>query len=111
MAKLPQDKQAALKFIEQYNNAVKTCLDQDNISALKETMEIRDQFVQDYFEHFTNELTEQDIQFFFELKALDKGVVKKLEALKKKVLDESSENRRFRYGIRSYKSVENKKHE
>ncbi|MEY8240953.1 MAG: hypothetical protein RPT25_11455 [Cycloclasticus sp.] len=109
MAKLPKDKQEALKFIEQYNNAIKTCLEQDNIAALKETMGIRDQIIQDFFENFKNELTEKDIQFYIELKSLDEEVVENLEVVKSKILIESSEKKKSRDGIRSYNRVANKK--
>ncbi len=111
MAKLPQDKQAALKFIEQYNSAVKTCLEQDNISALRDTMEIRDQFIKEFFERFSNELTSKDISFFSEIKAQDEVVNKNMKAVKSSVFSKSEKYKKFRHGIKSYTSIANKKHE
>ena len=108
MMKLPEDKQAALEFIEQLNHAVATCLKQNNLSSLQETYEIRNRLIETFFERFVDDLTQQDMNYFSQLKVYDDNMLKAMQAEKSKVLSESASHKKFRDGIRSYNRVANK---
>ncbi len=105
---LPNNKQAALKIIEQYNDAIKTCLEQNNVSALQETYDIRSNLIKEFFEKFSSRINEDDRIFFEGVKAIDAGAVKAMKEVKKKTLSEISSQKKTRKGINSYHEIAKK---
>ena len=109
--KLPEEKQAALKYIEQYNNAVITCLKQNDIQALQETYEIRNLLIVDFFKCFSQELDVSDMEFFQGVEALDESVATSMKILKAEVAVEFGTRKKFKSGIGMYKKIANKNYE
>jgi len=106
--KLPADKQEALEFIKQCNEAVNTCLEQDNISALKETFEIRNQLIEEFFKRFSSQLSNKDVEFFKVLRSEDANTLNSMKKLKDKVLSDASTLKKNKSGIQSYSSISKK---
>jgi len=106
--KLPEDKKEAIDFIKQCNEAVNTCLEQENISALKETFEIRNQLIEVFFKRFSSQLTNKDMDFFRALKLKDAQILIAMKGIRNKVLSESSTLKKNKQGIRSYSIISKK---
>ncbi len=105
---LPKNKQDALDLIEQYNDAIKTCLEQDNISALQETYDIRNSLIKLFFKQFDGKMSEADIRYFKELKSRDEKSMTLLEEIKRKVLKDSASQKKSRDGIKCYNRIGSK---
>ncbi len=106
--KLPADKKEAIEFIRQCNEAVNTCLEQENISALQETFEIRNQLIEVFFKRFSSQLTNKDMDFFRALKLKDAQILIAMKGIRNKVLSESSTLKKNKQGIRSYSIISKK---
>jgi len=106
--KLPADKKEAIEFIRQCNEAVNTCLEQENISALQETFEIRNQLIEVFFKRFSSQLTNKDMEFFRALKLKDAQILIAMKGIRNKVLSESSTLKKNKQGIRSYSRISKK---
>jgi len=106
--KLPADKKEAIEFIRQCNEAVNTCLEQENVSALKETFDIRNQLIEVFFKRFSSQLTNKDMDFFRALKLKDAQILIAMKGIRNKVLSESSTLKKNKQGIRSYSSISKK---
>jgi len=106
--KLPADKKEAIEFIRQCNEAVNTCLEQENISALQETFEIRNQLIEVFFKRFSSQLTNKDMEFFRALKLKDAQILIAMKGVRNKVLSESSTLKKNKQGIRSYSIISKK---
>ena len=106
--KLPADKKEAIEFIRQCNEAVNTCLEQENISALQETFEIRNQLIEVFFKRFSSQLTNKDMEFFRALKLKDAQILIAMKGIRNKVLSESSTLKKNKQGIRSYSIISKK---
>ncbi len=102
---LLNEKKAALKIIEQYNNAIKTCLEQNNISALQETYGLRSHLISDFFEKYSSLLNEDDQVFFDNIKVRDAGVLKAMQKVKKQVLSDVSSQNKTKKGINIYHNI------
>ncbi len=102
---LSNEKKAALKIIEQYNNAIKTCLEQNNLSALQETYDLRDELITSFFESFSSALNVSDQVFFEKIKFLDASVSTALSKIRADVSKESSFLKKNREGIRTYNVI------
>jgi len=106
--KLPVDKQEAIEFIKQCNEAVNTCLEQENISALKETFEIRNQLIEEFFKRFSSQLSNKDMAYFKVLKSKDANTLNSMKELKNRVLSDASTLKKNKQGIRSYSNISKK---
>lgn len=104
---LLDEKKAALKIIEQYNNAIKTCLEQNNISALQETYGLRSHLISDFFEKYSSLLNEDDQVFFDDIKIRDAGVLKAMQEVKRQVLSDVSSQNKTKKGINIYHNIAN----
>ena len=102
---LLDDKQAALNKIDQYNNAIKTCLEQNNLSAMQETYDLRNELMTQFFEKYSSVLNESDQYFFENIKAKDASIVKSMQGVKKQVLRDVSSQNKKRKGLNSYYDI------
>ncbi len=102
---LLDDKHAALKIIDQYNNAIKTCLEQNNLSAMQETYDLRNELITHFFEKYSSILNERDQVFFENIKAKDAGIIKSMLGVKKQVLRDVSSQNKTRKGLNSYYDI------
>ncbi len=105
---LPNNKKDALKTIEQYNNAILTCLKQKNISSLKETYGIRGELISEFFRRFSHIMNEVDKDFFDGIRDLDASIVKAMNEVKVESLKGLSSQKKIRKGISAYKGIVNK---
>ena len=106
--KLPSAKKNALEFIRQCNAAVNTCLEQENVSALQETFEIRNKLIEEFFKRFSAQLSEQDMAFFKDLKLQDAKIINDMKGVKSQVLSDASTLKKNKQGIRSYTNISKK---
>ena len=106
--KLPMDKKEAIEFITQCNEAVHTCFEQENISALKETFEIRNQLIRDFFERFSAQLGEDDLIFFKTIKLKDEKIHMAMKGLRGQFLKDVSTLKKNKLGILSYTNIAKK---
>ncbi|MEH6347969.1 MAG: hypothetical protein V7785_22930 [Bermanella sp.] len=102
---LLDDKHAALKIIDQYNNAIITCLEQNNFSAMQETYDLRNELITQFFEKYTPVLNERDQDFFENIKTKDASIVKSMQDVKKQVLRDVSSQNKKRKGLNSYYDI------
>ena len=106
---IQENKQKCFKTIEQYNDAITTCIDQDNISALQDTYKIRDKLIHDFFNEFSSILTDADQAFFEKLKAFDSDVTRTMKGVKNSIVDEVSFRKKSRSGINNYQQISKEK--
>lgn len=104
-----ENKLKALKKIEQFNNAISTCLEQDNITALKETYEIRDRFIHEFFKDYSTFLSDDDELYFEDLKKFDTQVVSTIKKVKESIAEEISFSKKTRTGINNYQRIAKEK--
>ncbi len=104
---LSDEKKAALKIIEQYSNAIKTSLEQNNISALQETYDLRSHLISNFFEKYSSLLNEDDQVFFNDIKFRDAGVLKAMQEVKRQVLSDVSSQNKTKKGINIYHNIAN----
>ena len=106
---LQENKQTALKIIEQYNDAINTCLNQNNITALEETYELRNELIKQFFENYSSLLNQKDQEFFEDIKTLDANVLIAMRTVKDSVVTEVTINKKKRSGITAYQTISKEK--
>lgn len=102
---IQEDKQRCFDTIEQYNNALSTCIEQNNITALQETYTIRDKLIQKFFTDYGAQLSKTDQVFFEKIKAFDSKLAIEMKKEKNTILKDLSSRKKMQSGIDDYQRI------
>ncbi len=108
MTDIINDKQLAIDEITQYNQAIKTCLEQGNLVALQETYDKRNDLIKNFFKKYSAVLDDQDMKFFSIVKKQDSKIKIVMDGVKSGVLKDVSIQKKMRKGIEAYTQISSK---
>jgi len=97
------NKQESKQRIQQYTDALRTCLEQDSMEDLEETQQLRHKLIEAFFKQFGTELTDSDQSFFEDILQQDEQLASEITQKKKDYFESVKVQKRLQDGLSAYK--------